>query len=240
MQHEDNKNQKLAFVSDIQGRIISGELKPGARLPSERSLVQEYSISRGAVGQGLVELEKMGFVRIVPRQGVFVSEFRENATPDTLAAIMLHRFDTVESSLFSDLMALRILVERECVRLACKNINTAAILKLSVMTDDIFAAGENISDALYEYHRYIVYLSGNSAYLMVFQSFEKMLRLMMKLRYSEEKESRKCHREYALLSAALGRADADDAVEILDSILNSSARYLNNTLKSREQKYEES
>ena len=45
-------------------------------------------VSRPVISAGLVELEKLGFVEIVPRQGVYVSDYRRKGTVETLVAIM--------------------------------------------------------------------------------------------------------------------------------------------------------
>ena len=48
----------------------------------------------------------------------------------------------IDSSLFSDLMELRILVERECVRLACAKHTPGKLDTLRRHTDAIYAADE--------------------------------------------------------------------------------------------------
>ena len=41
-------------------------------------------VSRPVISAGLIELEKMGFVEIVTRQGVYVSDYRKTGSLDTL------------------------------------------------------------------------------------------------------------------------------------------------------------
>lgn len=55
--------------------IDSGELRPGARLGSERELAAKYEVSRGTLRQVLGALEDAGLVRRVPGRagGTFVS-----------------------------------------------------------------------------------------------------------------------------------------------------------------------
>ena len=74
MQAKDSKNLKADFIQRMQAKILSGELKPGDRLPPERELAVQVGISRGSVNQGILDLERMGFLRIVPRKGTFVAE----------------------------------------------------------------------------------------------------------------------------------------------------------------------
>lgn len=79
---------KELFVKQLQGRILSGELPLGTRLPSERELCEQMSVSRAVVNGGIAELARQGFLEVRPRQGTFVADYRRNGNMDTLRAIM--------------------------------------------------------------------------------------------------------------------------------------------------------
>ena len=61
---------KALFIQQIEGMILSGELRPGDRLPTERELADEMKISKTVVHEGLRELHRLGFVNIASRRGV--------------------------------------------------------------------------------------------------------------------------------------------------------------------------
>ena len=69
MQTGERKNRKLSFIEIMKKQILSGERKPGDRLPPERELAAQLGFSRGSVNQGMLDLARMGFLRIVPRKG---------------------------------------------------------------------------------------------------------------------------------------------------------------------------
>ena len=235
MKLTDSKNLKASFADMMKSKIISGELKPGDRLPSERELAAQTGISRGSVNQGILDLERMGFVRIVPRKGTFVSEYVKEATPETLAAIMSYDSAYVDSNLFRDLMDLRILVERECTRLACLNLSPASLDTLRASCEAIYTSSEDdVSEAIYRFHKCITEISGNAAYAMVFQSFEKMIRSLIKEHYADRNELAKSLPKYAELTAAIARRDTYAADQSMRSILNQASEYLNTHLKKRE------
>ena len=75
------------FVHKVESMIISGELMPGDQLPPARELSARMGVSRPVISAGLIELEKMGFVEIVTRQGVYVSDYRKTGSLDTLTAL---------------------------------------------------------------------------------------------------------------------------------------------------------
>ena len=233
MQAREGKNLKGDFVQMMQAKILSGELKPGDRLPPERELAVQVGISRGSVNQGILDLERMGFLRIVPRKGTFVAEYVRNATPETLAAIMSYNSAYIDPALFRDLMELRILVERECARLACANLTGDALRRLQDCTGAIYAAPEEqLAEAVYRYHKCITQISGNAAYAMVFQSFEKMIRNLVREHYTDRSELTRSLPKFELLTAAIARRDAYEADRCILSILSQASDYLNTHLKS--------
>ena len=63
------------FVQQIEHMILSGELAVGEQLPPARELSLKMGVSRPVISAGLVELEKLGFVDVVPRQGVYVCDY---------------------------------------------------------------------------------------------------------------------------------------------------------------------
>ena len=76
------------FVQQIENMILSGELAVGEQLPPARELSVRMGVSRPVISAGLIELEKLGFIEMHPRQGAFVSDYRRKGTVETLVAIM--------------------------------------------------------------------------------------------------------------------------------------------------------
>lgn len=64
----------VAIAGKYARRIRSGELPPGARLPSYSEIVQRHEVSEIVARKAIELLQSQGLVRSVRRQGVFVSE----------------------------------------------------------------------------------------------------------------------------------------------------------------------
>lgn len=58
----------------LEGRILSGILQPGDRLPSERELEVDLQVSRTALREALMKLEAAGLVRAQIGRGRFVTD----------------------------------------------------------------------------------------------------------------------------------------------------------------------
>jgi GntR family histidine utilization transcriptional repressor len=61
---------------DIEGRILSGELRPGERIPSELELMAHYGCSRMTVNKALSRLAASGLLDRRKRAGTFVARPR--------------------------------------------------------------------------------------------------------------------------------------------------------------------
>ena len=232
MRADDSKSLKAGFVEIMEAKIFSGELKPGDRLPPERELALQLGISRGSVNQGILDMARMGFLRIVPRRGTFVADYVRNATPETLAAIMSYDSALVDSALFKDLMELRILVERECTRLACANLTPESLETLQKRLAAVLAASdEDAAEEVYLFHKCITEISGNAAYAIVFQSFEKMIRNLIREHYKSREELAISIPKFEMLTEAISRRDAYAADMALLSILSQASDYLGTHLE---------
>ncbi len=61
------------ILSDIEGRILSGEWRPGYRLPFEHELTARYGCSRMTVNKVMTQLAKAGLIERRRRAGSFVT-----------------------------------------------------------------------------------------------------------------------------------------------------------------------
>jgi GntR family histidine utilization transcriptional repressor len=62
------------ILSDIEGRIVSGDWPPGHRIPFEVDLATHYDCSRMTVNKVLTQLAKAGLIERRKRSGSFVSQ----------------------------------------------------------------------------------------------------------------------------------------------------------------------
>lgn len=73
---ENSMDTKLYYtlVNDIKNKIISGELSPGERLPSENELLDMYNLSKTTIAKSLQILANEGYIVTVPRVGNYISK----------------------------------------------------------------------------------------------------------------------------------------------------------------------
>lgn len=62
------------MADHVAARIEAGEFRPGARLPNERELAEEYGVALGTVRRAIAALRERGLVVTLPIKGTFVAE----------------------------------------------------------------------------------------------------------------------------------------------------------------------
>ncbi len=68
------------IAEELSLKVTNGELKPGSKLPSERSIAQQYQASRATVRTALQHLESQGLISRRNRRSAIVS-IRQNIAP---------------------------------------------------------------------------------------------------------------------------------------------------------------
>ena len=125
------------FVQKIEAMIISGELVPGDQLPPAREMSARMGVSRPVISAGLVELEKMGFVEIVTRQGVYVSDYRKSGSLDTLTALLNYNGGVMRDDEVRSLLEVRSANECLCVKLVVERATQEELDELRAMSKRI-------------------------------------------------------------------------------------------------------
>jgi GntR family transcriptional repressor for pyruvate dehydrogenase complex len=140
------------IVSQIEGLLERGELKPGDQLPPERELADQFQVSRASVREALRSLELLGIVETRAGGGTFVRKTQ----PDDLArplSSLISRGHTI-----SDVIDVRGLVEPAIAERAARNITAAEIAELKeilALQERKVAAGEPYVDEDTRFHELI-------------------------------------------------------------------------------------
>ena len=111
----------LAAARRLQQMILSGEIAPDERLPSQRVLSERLGVSRASLREALLTLETLGLVRTLPARGTFVvgAERAASGAPEAW------RF--AEDFALSEVFQSRLLIEVEIARLAAPVFSQAQV-----------------------------------------------------------------------------------------------------------------
>lgn len=228
-----NVSLKERVISELENKILSGELQPGDRLPPERELALALGISRSLINLCILELESRGFVSIVPRQGTFVTDYKKQGTPQILLSLMNYGTDKMDWTLFDSMMDTRRLIEYECTRLAVKNAtdDDFALLGGALDTMEQNTGSDRFYQGNFAFHHTLTAASGNAVYAMIFNSFEKAICYFFSLFFCNNERRQKSIAQHRAVYEALFKRDEAAAIEAIRLTLDSGVEGLSHVLK---------
>ena len=83
----EKPNTELIVLNHLRDQIISGQLKAGTKIPSERLLGETLGVSRGYVRKALAKLEHYGLIETLPQRGTIVAGLGSKAISGLIASI---------------------------------------------------------------------------------------------------------------------------------------------------------
>ncbi len=120
------------LVDQIQGAILEGRLKPGDKLPPQRTLMEMFATSRASVREALRVLEQKGLIEVkLGVQGGAVVR-QTNIDPATEVLTLLMQQNQVS---LAHLEAFRLCVEGEVTALAARSAGPGDIARLRRILD---------------------------------------------------------------------------------------------------------
>lgn len=168
---------KELFIERIESSILSGELAVGDKLPSERELAEQMNISKTAVHSGIADLQRKGFLKVIPRVGIFVDDYAANGNMEVLESIMKNGNLTVKN--IQSMLEVRSAIECIAIKNIIEENNPETLERLNEIYEDILKISEEhpgdykkIAEAHYFFHHEICVLSGNIIIPLIMNGFK--------------------------------------------------------------------
>lgn len=164
---------KELFISNIEAKILSGELPVGQQLPPERQLAQSMGVSRAVVNSGIVELENRGFLDVRPRVGTFVADYRRAGTMETLKSIMTYNRGRLCNEEIRSILEVRDALDKLAVADIIPHVTELDNMLLLEKVEAIRQARDNrqAAEAAFAFQHELAMLSGNTLLPLIFRSF---------------------------------------------------------------------
>lgn len=119
------------IINQIKNLIISGQLKPGQKLPSERKLSEKLSVSRSAVRDAIKKLEFYGILKTLPQSGTVVAGIGTTALKGLISDIL-----DINGSDFKSLVETRIILEISSAKLAAERRDDNDIINIETALEE--------------------------------------------------------------------------------------------------------
>lgn len=200
------------IIQQILDRIVSQELKPGDKLPSEPQLQEIFEVSRPQIKAAFKQMESFGIVETRPQSGTYIAPYGKKILEGLLTNILQLDEHSID---YKSLMDTRRLIEIRAAELSAQNISDKDLKKIR-KAHEIFKANATkdraIDDDIY-FHLLIVSTSGspvlNSQYCFMTPDmidFWKNLGVMEK---EMKRRTEETFAEHEAIIAALESGDAD-------------------------------
>jgi len=149
-------------ISTIKAMIVSGELKPGQRLPPEKELSERLGLSRNSLREAVKSLEIIRVLDVRRGDGTFVTSLE----PHLLLEAMSFVVDLHQDSSVLEIFEVRRVLEPFAAGLAAARITAEQLDALAATLDSVNESTpvEELVEHDLEFHRLITEASGN-AYL---------------------------------------------------------------------------
>ena len=205
----------------LQQQILDGEMPPGACLPSQRELSQQFGVSRTSLREAISVLETLGLLSVRPGRGVFVTALDARAPPWQFARRGSER-DAYEA---------RLALEVSAAALAARRIGATGLEQLGQNVRDMRAAFERtdmlgILAADAAFHDGVMAACGNPLIGTMYRAVRETMVASQRLPLARRTRLAETVAEHEAILAGLAAHDPEAAAAAMRShIAGAAGRY---------------
>ena len=228
----EHREPKLyeGIAAHMIGQIHEGTLRPGDRLPPERSLAEKFGVSRTAIREALRSMEMMGCVESRVGEGTFIKSPSLSNIVDPFSMVLNQSGD----ALWRELIEVRLILETEIAALAaCRRTPEqldALENTLTAMAADIESGGNGIQ-ADEDFHAILARSAGNGALSVMLEMCSGMLSRTRPITQSIKGVPKMTLKDHSAICKAIRDGDERAARRLMRSHLNRALRNLNRIQK---------
>ena len=206
------------IIKQIRSLIISGQLNPGDRLPSERKLAEKLGVGRAHVRDAIRKLEFYGILKTLPQSGTVVAGIGLTALVGLISDVL-----RLEKSDFTSLVETRVILEINATKLAAKRRTAddiAEIEKAMKAYEEKIKNKENAVEEDLNFHLKIAESSKNAVLksLMLIITPD-IIHNYLKYKVCDEKTEFKAHQEHQKILKCIIKKDSEAASKMMQEHL---------------------
>lgn len=207
------------IIRQLKNLIVSGQLKPGDRLPAERVLSERFAVGRSYVREAILKLEFYGLLKTNPQSGTYVSGLSIKVIDSLITDII--NFNKED---FSALIEARYYLERDAIRLAAERRTEEDLVVIEKAMYDYEAkviSGGNAVEEDMLFHVSIARATKNSVIeSMILNLIPDLIKNITENKICGENREKIAIREHMEIMEAITKADPAMADKAMASHLN--------------------
>ncbi|NLL72870.1 MAG: FadR family transcriptional regulator [Clostridiales bacterium] len=213
---------KELFVRELESMILSGKLKIGEKLPSERVLAEKMQVSRAVINGGISELARKGFLEVKPRSGVYVLDYRRYGTVETLLSIMNYNGGHLRRDEIQSILEIKIIVDKLAVELSVDRHSPEDIVSLEAYLEDILNDNvEKAAKAAFTFYHELAMTSQNTLLPLIYRSFRVPVNHLW-IRFINKYGNKVVYNSAKNILKALKNKDKAKAIECVEKAISDS------------------
>jgi GntR family transcriptional regulator, transcriptional repressor for pyruvate dehydrogenase complex len=225
------KSLVKAVIDEIIYQIREGNLKPGEKLDSQRTLAKKLNVGMGVVREAIQSLYLANIVDIKPGKGVYATNMSIESLMNP-AQVVLPIFNRSKKE-FIDFWNARMILERGAVPYIIRNIKVEDITEFEKLLDEISRIlKENQTEPLalkdLKFHNTLINITNNDALINMYKFINELLIEGFESKNAIKSYAERAHREHAEILEAIKNKDEKKLDSLLKEHLdNSMADVLN-------------
>ncbi|MFH1630022.1 MAG: FadR/GntR family transcriptional regulator [Pseudomonadota bacterium] len=172
-----NKSDKISdnIIAQIRDSILSGQLKPGDRLASEKELIEQFGVSKATMREALRVLEVMGLIEIRKGTsgGAFVAEVDMKTTINSIINFIHFKPISVK-----EITMLRYFIEPAVARIAASTRTDKDIANLKNIIGEVVSHHQAEVSREIGFHRYLARMTKNTLLILLIDFVDNLLSTM--------------------------------------------------------------
>jgi GntR family transcriptional repressor for pyruvate dehydrogenase complex len=191
-----SKSHKISdqIIDQFRDAILSGQLKPGERVASEKELIIQFGVSKATLREALRVLEAMGLIEIRKGTsgGAFVADVDMRTTLNSLVNFL--RFEKVS---INEITMFRYLIEPTVAGIAATRATDKDLFNLKKIIGRTVTRSENEVSKEIGFHRYLARMVDNTPLNLIIDFVDNLLSTMkteLRLGVDFYRDVRKSHR----------------------------------------------
>lgn len=216
--HLGRQTLSQAVSAAVLERIRSGEFAPGDRLPTEKSLMEEYGVGRNSVREAVQALVTLGLVDVRPGRGATVIGIESDAVMDPATISVLLKEEAID-----DLYDFRRLLEIEIARKAAIAATERDLEDIAASIrafDSALELGRPISALDDAFHAAVASASHNAIYVTMLDAVSGLIANARRLTASVPWASQRAGVEHQKLYEAIRAHDPHAASALMGTHLD--------------------
>jgi GntR family transcriptional repressor for pyruvate dehydrogenase complex len=208
--------------------LVSGKVKPGGRLPSERQLAENLGVGRSIIREALKSLGMLSLIRVKPGGGYYLQDVPSNLLPKSIEwGLLLGERHT------ADLVEARGFIEVAVARLAAERRDEKNLSRLEDLLAQMKAAHKNPNkfvEADIAFHITLAEASRNSALRDILSGMRSLLDVWVRRNVYAAADLAPRYRRHLAIFVAIKKRDPEAAALAMEEHMTWASKYLRETL----------